>query len=370
MASIKKRDNGSWRARYRDHEGKEHARHFARKVDAQAWLDDVTTAVRTGRYVDPSHDSETLADYYAEFVARQVWTTSTRAAADTAIKSCTFADVPFGKLRRSHVEAWVKSMTDTLAPTTVRTRFNYSKIVLRAAVADRHLAEDVTRGVRLPATRKRAHAMVIPTPGEVRRVLEAADEHYALLFALCAFTGLRLGEAAGVQLGDVDFLRRTLHVGRQVQRAKAGEVEIRAPKYGSERDVFLPEELVNMLAAHVERGVIGEQEWLFRGPNGNPPDRAAVGYWWRKATTAAGVDFVLHTLRHFYASGLIAAGADVVTVQRALGHSNAAITLSTYSHMWPTAEDTTRRAAAGLMGQVFEYPADSVRTPVESRRAD
>lgn len=370
MASIKKRPDGAWRARYRDADGKEHARHFPRKIDAQNWLDEVTTAVRTGRYVDPTHDRETLADYYVEFVARQVWTSGTLAAARTAVSSCTFADVPFGRLRRSHVESWVKAMADTLAPSTVRTRFNYVKIVVRAAVADRHLAEDVTRGVRLPATRKREHAMVIPTPRQVRMVLEAADEHYAPLFALCAFAGLRLGEAAGVQLGDIDFLRRTLHIGRQVQRASAGKVEIRAPKYGSERAVYLPDELVQLLAAHIQRGVRGDAEWLFRGPNGNPPDRAAVNYWWRKSTTAAGVDFVLHDLRHFYASGLIAAGCDVVTVQRALGHSNASITLGTYSHLWPTAEDTTRRAAAGLMGQVFEASADSVRTPAAPRAAD
>ncbi|MFW6186524.1 MAG: tyrosine-type recombinase/integrase [Actinomycetota bacterium] len=370
MASIQRRPNGSWRARYRDGDGREHSRHFPRKIDAQAWLDEVTTAVRTGRYVDPTHDRETLADYYSEFVARQVWTSGTRSAAGTAVSSCTFAAVPFGRLRRSHVEAWVKAMAEDLAPSTVRTRFNYVKIVVRAAVADRHLAEDVTRGVRLPAARKREHAMVVPTPGEVRAVLEAADEHYAPLFALAAFAGLRLGEAAGVQLGDVDFLRRTLHVERQVQRAGAGAVEVRAPKYGSERDVYLPDELVQLLAAHVEVGVVGETGWLFRGPHGNPPDRASVGYWWRKATTAAGLGFRLHDLRHFYASGLIAAGCDVVTVQRALGHSNASITLGTYSHLWPTAEDTTRRAAAGLMGQVLGAPADSVRTPGESRAAD
>ena len=59
--------------------------------------------------------------------------------------------------------------------------------------------------------------------------------------------------------------------------------------------------------------------------------------------TAAGVDGMrLHDLRHFYASGLIAAGCDVVTVQRALGHSAASITLRTYAHLWPTAEDRTR----------------------------
>jgi integrase len=43
----------------------------------------------------------------------------------------------------------------------------------------------------------------------------------------------------------------------------------------------------------------------------------------------------LHDLRHFYASGLIAQGCDVVTVQRALGHATATTTLNTYSHLGP-----------------------------------
>lgn len=76
--------------------------------------------------------------------------------------------------------------------------------------------------------------------------------------------------------------------------------------------------------------------------------------------------FTLHDLRHFYASGLIAAGCDVVTVQHALGHSSPSITLNTYSHLWPKAEDRTRNAAAGLMSMVFpektKNSADSVRT--------
>lgn len=49
--------------------------------------------------------------------------------------------------------------------------------------------------------------------------------------ALCAFAGLRLGEAAAVQVGDVDFLRRTLTLSRQAQRENGGGIEIRPPKY-------------------------------------------------------------------------------------------------------------------------------------------
>lgn len=57
----------------------------------------------------------------------------------------------------------------------------------------------------------------------------------------------------------------------------------------------------------------------------------------------------LHDLRHFYASGLIASGCDVVTVQRTLGHRSATTTLNSYAHLWPSAEDRTRNAAADLM---------------------
>ncbi|HEY8621464.1 MAG TPA: tyrosine-type recombinase/integrase [Dermatophilaceae bacterium] len=75
-----------------------------------------------------------------------------------------------------------------------------------------------------------------------------------------------------------------------------------------------------------------------------------MGHRWRRALKQAGVSGVrLHDLRHYFASGLIAAGCDVVTVQRALGHARATTTLDTYSHLWPTAEDRTREAAASLM---------------------
>jgi integrase len=62
----------------------------------------------------------------------------------------------------------------------------------------------------------------------------------------------------------------------------------------------------------------------------------------------------LHDLRHFYASGLISAGCDVVTVQRALGHAKPTTTLETYSDLWPSAEDKTRKAAAILAGEVLD----------------
>jgi hypothetical protein len=63
MASITRRPNGQWRPRYRDPAGREHARHFDRKVDAIRWLDSVTAAIETGTYVDPKAGNCALGEY-------------------------------------------------------------------------------------------------------------------------------------------------------------------------------------------------------------------------------------------------------------------------------------------------------------------
>jgi integrase len=123
-------------------------------------------------------------------------------------------------------------------------------------------------------------------------------------------------------------------------------------------------ELVQILAAHVAARCPGTDpgRWLFGFGSDVPPHHNGAWGWWRKARKAAGCGEVkLHSLRHYYASGLIAAGCDVVTVQRALGHGSATVTLSTYAHLWPTAEDRTRAAAASMMAETLNA-ADSVRT--------
>src|SRR3954447_18170115 len=252
MASIARRPDGTWRPRYRDAEGKEHARHFDRKVDAQRWLDEVTATVVTGTYVDPKAGRVTLAAFYATWAARQLWAPGTELAISLAVRSATFRDVELRALRRSHVESWVKTMVAAdLAPGTVHTRVQNVRSVLRGAVRDRLIAADPSEGVPLPRRRRRAQAMTIPTPAHVGTLLAAAEERFATFIALCAFAGLRLGEAAAVRVGDVDFLRRTLTVARQVQRAPGGTIELRAPKYGSERQIYLAPSLVDLLAEHV-----------------------------------------------------------------------------------------------------------------------
>ena len=368
MASIKKRPDGSWRARYRDDQEREHSKHFDRKIDGEKWLAAQTTAVATGGHVVPRLSKITVQSFYDDWSSRQVWASGTRTAMDLALRSSGLGNYQLGRVGHSHVEQWVKRMADQpLAAGTIKTRYNNVRSIFRAAVRDRLIVRDPTENVRLPRQRRPEASMTIPTVEQVGALLDAAEAPFRTLVALCAFAGLRLGEAAAVQVSDIDFLRRKLNLTRQVQRVSAGEIEIKAPKYGSERVVNLPDELVAMLAHHVDtytdkRAVA---RWLFQGEPGYPPHQNTVGYWWRLTQKNAGlIGIRLHDLRHFYASGLIAAGCDVVTVQRALGHAAATTTLRTYAHLWPTADDRTRNAASELMRSATstKYSADFLRT--------
>lgn len=359
MASLKQRTDGIWRARYRDDSGREHARHFRLKRDGQAWLDTVTASQHNGTYVAPAQQRMTLAGFYAEWVQHQLWADGTRRSADRALDGCTFADVPFGKLRRSHGEAYVKTLSSTLAPSTVKTRVAYVRIALRAAILDRRLSIDPLEGVKLPTIRKTEHTMRVPTHAEVAAIRAHLDPAYRALVDVMAYAGLRIGEAAGLQVGDIGFLpARSIHVQRQVQN-RVGRLDVVPPKHGSERAVPVPDELLLRLSRHVETvGVHGAAGWLF----GRPPSPTALRHYFVNACRAAGIDGITpHDLRHHYASGLIRAGLDPVAVARAMGHSSPSITLEVYAHLWPDAADRTRAAAATLMTPMADS-ADRSRT--------
>lgn len=365
MASIRKLPSGKYQGQFRPVAGgKQITRTSSRRATVQLWLDEQIAGQVTGTFTHPKDGKTTFASFYETWSQRQVWETGTRRAVDLAVLSAPFRDVALARITRAHVEEWVKAMQVQdrgadelgtirrgLAPQTIKTRIRNARTVFRAAIADRKITSDPTAGVRLPATRRTEAAMAIPTPEDVRAILERSSDQYRGLFAVCAFAGLRLGEASALKVGDVDFLKRTISVRRQAQRGR-GETEIRLPKYGSERVVAAADGLLRLLAAQVTlMGLEGDREaWLFARERGGPAAPSTVNSAWLAARRGG---FTMHDLRHFYASGLIAAGCDVSTVQHALGHSSPSVTLNTYTHLWPKSDDRTRAAAQGLVDEVF-----------------
>jgi len=353
-----------YRARWVDEDGKERSASFSNEKAAKQHLKSVARGE-----VANAHGRKTFADFYKEWSVSQPLVPGTVRAMNLAANSVTFGSVELERIRPSHLQAWVKAMQDKpLEASTIRTRFNNVRAVIRAAVADRAIPFDVTINVGLPRVQKPEGAnddgLTIPEASEVGALLRRAEDKFAAFIGLCAFGGLRLGEAAALKVSDVDFIRKLIRVDRQVQRANGKQVEIRPPKYGSNRTIYAPDGLIELLSEHVRVQLPGDDpnRWLFPGEGEHPLHQNSVGYLWRKARAATGMDYRLHDLRHFYAWGLIAAGCDVVTMQRAMGHKSATVTLNTYGHRWPKAEDRTRKAAAHLFADAVSTTADQLRT--------
>ncbi|MFF7382133.1 tyrosine-type recombinase/integrase [Streptomyces griseoluteus] len=106
---------------------------------------------------------------------------------------------------------------------------------------------------------------------------------------------------------------------------------------------------------------------VFTTAAGEPMQRSPQARTWRKMVTGANkiladrgeeqipAGTTPHTLRRTYASLLIKHGESVKVVQKRLGHSSAAITLDTHSHLWPDSASTTRLAVeqglSGILGK-------------------
>lgn len=366
MASIKRRDNGQWRARYRDAAGKEHARHFVRKVDAQTWLDQVTAAVVRGDYVDPKAGRVTLRSYATTWESIQVSSEGTQRIVDNALRLHLLpelGDYPLSAVRPTMVQAFVKKLeAKGLAPATILGIYTVAAGMFAAAVNDRVISSTPCRDVRLPKVDDKK--VTAPTIEEVIAASEAIEAPWRGLVAFLAGSGLRIGEALGLEVSDVDFLRRTVSVERQ--RLQSGSIgPLKTPK--SRRVVPLGQVTIDALAAHITTSRSDADQLLdrplFVDELGQPLRyRRWRTIWEATARATRGglhpVNFTSHDLRHFYASALIAGGASVKQVQERLGHSSPVITLEIYAHMWPGEDDRTR----DVMDAALTPLADSLRT--------
>ena len=74
MASIRRRPGrpSPWEAVFRDPSGRQQTRAFRRKLDAQRWLDEQTTAIVSGQYVSPDAARVTVREYGEQWRATQV----------------------------------------------------------------------------------------------------------------------------------------------------------------------------------------------------------------------------------------------------------------------------------------------------------
>jgi integrase len=221
-----------------------------------------------------------------------------------------------------------------------------------------NVASDVTITIDRRGKRKLKAGVDIPTPDEIRRIIQAATGKHRPLLLTAIFTGLRGSELRGLKWQDVDLKKGELHVRQRADRYNV----IGKPKSESgDRTIPLGPLVLNALKEWRLACPKGAHDLVFPNGRGNIESHANIvrRVLWRVQIKAGVVSkdgkakyTGLHSLRHFYASWLINRKADgglqlpIKTVQHRLGHSSIVMTSDVYGHLFPALDDGSELAEA------------------------
>ena len=363
MASIDKRPDGRYRARWREYPGgPQRSKHFDRKIDAENHLVKTQHDLLTGAYIDPKKARTTVEEYYEVWRPRQPWRPSTRATVESTFDNHvipTFGDRPLVSIRRGDLESWAAGLE--LAPGTAGVTLQKFGTMLEAAVMDGLLASNPARGARRPRVEFKP---VTPlTLEELNALRSAAPPWFRVAVTLGAAAGLRQGEATGLTIDRLNLLGRTLTVDRQLAISVTGELTFAPPKTPrSFRKVPLADIALDQLALHLRENGTGA-DGLVLHEDGRPLHRQRFGRVWRSLRTQANLPTVrFHDTRHTFASTLLSGGVSVAAAADYLGHSPAML-LSTYAHLMPADHERARAAVQAAFTPLAE---DSLRTEAKT----
>lgn len=239
-----------------------------------------------------------------------------------------------------------------------------------------YISKNPAKDVALPEPRTRAAMAMKPCKNSkivsreqidaiLKRFPEGSPDYIPLILGYRC--GLRIGEAFGVLIDDIDFKKRVLHVRRQIQYDEkgGGKHYFTDPKYclpGQGRDIDLDDETWRILRRHVnkiielssvlhfplyyvdDQGYLNTKEGkliyplnvrLTDGTYISPKTMLYVSnviHGKVGRITMSDPDWSFHSLRHTHASECIAAGMSPVSVQKRLGHKSLQTTFHYYVH--------------------------------------
>lgn len=358
-------DSPRYVVNYRDLDHHQRRKSFRRKADAEAFRSTVEADKLRGSYIDLDAGRVTFAEYAAEWLAGRTFDPSTYEATELRLRIHVLpilGNLQLRHIKPSTIQRLIASMD--LSDTYKRVILSNVSAIFGAALDDDLIAKNPckARSVSRPKVVRRK---VVPWPTEwVSGMHDALPERYQIAVTLGSGLGLRQGELFGLSPDDIDFLRGTVEVRRQVKILSGNKLIFALPKGRKTRTVPVPTTVADELSAHLARFRAAPIELPWRTLDSSekvcvplvlttrerrPLNRNYFNSTlWRRAQERAGVDPTrengMHALRHWYASVLLDAGESIRAVSEYLGHSDPGFTLRTYTHLMPSSDERTRLA--------------------------
>jgi integrase len=241
----------------------------------------------------------------------------------------------------------------------------YSHAVLRQALGQAVKWGWLERNVGLLATvsAPQPAPVLAPSERELRAIISAMAEsnpQFAIAITLAALSGARRGEVLALHWDDIDLVTGVVSIHASLTYIPKGGTTLGPTKTKQNRKVILDtigmqllqRQMASLQEASERLGItLVKNPWLFFGEvdGSKPLHPDSISSAFRRAAKKLGIEGIhFHSLRHFTATQLIAAGVDIRTVSGRLGHANASMTLGIYSHVL----EANDREAGKIMGHI------------------
>jgi integrase len=363
MATIIKRGD-SYCVKYRDPEKKQRWESFDTKKQAQARKSEVEHQKNVGKFVDPRNMKRLVGEAWASFKLSR-WpglrhTTQTLYALTWRVHVAPkWEFIPLRAVGTEAVEAWQAQMiADGSGPRTVQTAMQLFGAMFKVGM--KHGWCDYSPVSIADKTKWKSDVRAF-TPAQIAALIVEADQNTSLFIQVAAATGGRIGELFGLRWIDVDLDSAKIWIRQQYSHGQFGELKTKKAR----REITLDGELINPLREWKLRQPKGALGLVFPSPTGGPAD--AHNFYnrvWKPLLKKAGLPARsrFHSLRHSFATALIAGNENAKTVQRLMGHAKAAFTMDVYADYWPVDLDgVASRVSSRLFADVEAVRAASQR---------
>lgn len=248
----------------------------------------------------------------------------------------------------------------TLSESTIKHCHRIVSAILQTAYRKGLIKENPCSRVDAPQVKKQEpHAYNEEQIAALIEALEDQDLQFKTAVHIALSGGLRLGEVCGLEWSDVNYDKNTISINRTSQYLPGQGIFTKEPKNEtSKRMICLPAPVMDMIkrlqTEQKKQKLMLANKWdssnrLFTTVTGSPIHPCTPTKWLKAFLEEKELPpLKFHELRHTSASYLIAAGEDVVTVAKRLGHSNSNTTLSVYAHAFKKRDEDAADKMAGM----------------------
>ncbi|MFO7889897.1 MAG: tyrosine-type recombinase/integrase [bacterium] len=301
------------------HKGRRHRKSTgtSNRKQAELILKDIEVRIAKGNFGFNDHKKVNLSEFKAEYLEY-----SKSRKADNSYRADKYSlnlffdylkDIYLHRITVADIENFITKRLQTVKESTVNVNLRHLKSAFEKAVASEHIPENPFKKVKLLKV-KNSNIPKFFTKDQIKELLNIIPEGaFKNLIYFYLYTGCRRNEALNITWDEINL--------------NSGKVTFKETKSGNDRKVPFNGYLTKMLNAMDKQE---DRPFPFRGDYVTHKFKKYL----RKTEIKNKEDLNVHSLRHTFASHLVMAGVNLLTVSKLLGHSSVKVT-EVYAHLIP-----------------------------------